>query len=138
VPVLSGLKLSPNRFSLAGQRVHGHCVKPTAKNKRRPACTRQVTLSIRYTLNAATTVRFRIDGSLPGRKVAGRCVTPTSKNSKHKKCTRRITLPGSIAQAGKAGTNSLVLARKLGPGSYTLTATPTGGVPQRFTFKIVP
>jgi hypothetical protein len=137
-PVLSELKLSPSRFSLAGRRVNGHCVKPTAKNKRRLACTRQVTLSIRYTLNTATTVSFRIDGSVPGRKVAGRCVTQTSKNSKQKKCTRRITLRGSIAQAGKAGTNSLVLARKLGPGSYTLAVTPTGGVPRHVTFKIVP
>jgi len=136
--VLSGLTLSPNSFSVAGRTVKGHCVKPTAKNKRQPACKRKVTLTIHYTLNTATTVTFRIDGSVPGRKVAGRCVRQTSKNRNHNKCTRRITLPGSIGQAGKAGTDSVVLGRKLGPGSYTLAATPTSGVPQHITFKILP
>ena len=135
--MLTGLKVSPNIFSLAGRKVSGHCVKPTAKNKRRPSCTRHVTLTIRYTLNGATTVTFRIDGRVSGRKVAGRCVTQTSKNHNHKKCTRHITIPGSLARAAKAGTNSFPLRRKLGPGRYTLTATPTGGATQHTTLKIV-
>jgi hypothetical protein len=95
-------------------------------------------LTIRYTLNTATTVTFRIAGTLPGRKVAGRCVTQTSRNHKRKKCTRQVTLPGSTTQAGKAGANSLLLGPKMRPGNYTLTATPTGGFPQHITFKIIP
>ena len=85
--------------------------------RRGPACTRQVTLSIRYRLNTATTVTFKIDGSVQGPKVADRCVAQTSKHRNDKKCMRRITLPGSIAHAGKAGANSLVLSRRLGSGS---------------------
>ena len=113
-------------------------MKPTKKNKRRQACTRKVTLTIRYTLNTATTVTFRITGTLPGHKLAGRCVTQTRNNRHHKKCTRHITLPGSTTKAGKGGTNRLLLVRKFVPGSYTLTVTPTKGAPQHVTFKIIP
>jgi predicted outer membrane repeat protein len=137
VPVLSALTLSPRSFSLAGRKVGRRCVKPTKKSKRRPACTLPVKLAISYTLNTATTVTFRISGTLPGRKVAGRCAMQTRKNRTQKKCARRVTLPGSTVQAGKAGANSLLLGPKLGPGSYTLTATPTGGLPERITFKII-
>ena len=47
------------------RKVGRRCVKPTKKSKRRQACTRKVTLTIRYTLNTATTVAFRITGTLP-------------------------------------------------------------------------
>ena len=43
-----------------------------------------------------------------------------------------------MTQAGNAGTNSLGLAPKLGPGSYPLTATPTDGASQHVTFRIIP
>ena len=98
---------------------------------------REVTLTIRYTLNTATTITFKITGRRSGRKLAGRCVTQTRKNRKQKKCTRRITLHGSITQNAKTGADHLVLARKLAPGNYTLTATATNGASQHTTFKIV-
>ena len=138
VPLLSGLTVSPRSFSLAGREVGRRCVKPTQKNKHRPACIRQATLTVHYTLSTGTTVTFRIAGRLPGRTVADRCVAQTIGNRHDKKCTRGITVRRPTAQAGKAGANTVLLARKLAPGSYTLTVTPTGGAPQHITFKIVP
>jgi glucose/arabinose dehydrogenase len=136
-PLLSGLNVSPRSFSLAGQKRGRRCVKPTKKNKHGLPCIRKVTLTVQYTLSTATTVTFKIAGRLPGRRVAGRCVAQTTGNRHHEKCTRGITLHGASAQAGKAGANTLRLVRNLAPGSYTLTATPTGGVPQHVTFNIV-
>jgi glucose/arabinose dehydrogenase len=138
VPQVSGLKVSPRSFSVAGRKLGRRCVKPTNENKHRRACIRKVKLTVHYTLSTTTTVTFRIAGRLRGRSFAGRCVAETARNRHHRKCTRGITLRGPIAQAGKAGANTLLLARRLAPGSYTFTATPTGGSPQRITFKIVP
>ena len=67
-----------------------------------------------------------------------RCVAQTTVNRHHKKCTRQITRRGATTQAGEAGANTMLLGRKLAPGIYTLTATPTAGAPQRITFRIVP
>ena len=137
LPALSDLQVSPRSFSLAGRRLHGRCVEPTNKNKHRPTCMREVTLTIRYTVNTATTITFKITGRLPGRELAGRCVTQTRKNRRQKKCTRPIALRGSITQNAKTGADHLVLARKLAPGNYTLTATAADGPPHHTTFKIV-
>jgi glucose/arabinose dehydrogenase len=132
-----GLKVSPRSFSLGGRKVGRRCVKPTQKNKHHPACLRKVTLTVHYTLISATTVTFRIARRLRGRTVAGRCVAQTTGNRHHKKCTRQMTLRGATTQAAKAGGNTVLLGRKLAPGSYTLTVTLTGGVPHHITFKIV-
>jgi hypothetical protein len=146
VPALSGLRVSPHKFSLAGRRVKGHCVKPTAKNHGNKHCRRAIKLKISYTLSAAATVTFTLKKKAPGRKVKGRCVKPTKKNRKHKRCHRLIGLHGSITLTGKAGNNSFTFngklaGHKLAPGSYQLTATPTAGgrtgTPQRATFKLV-
>ncbi len=138
VPLLTGLKVSQRSFSLAGRKVGRRCVKLTEKNKHRPACIRKVTLTVHYALSTAATVTFTIARRLRGRRLAGRCVAQTTANRHHKKCTRQLTLRGATTQAGKAGANTLLLARKLAPGIYTLTATPAGGGPQHITFKIVP
>jgi glucose/arabinose dehydrogenase len=137
-PLLSGLKVSPGSFSLAGQKIGRRCVKPTKRNTHRPACIRKVTLTVHYSLSTATTVTFRIAGLVPGRRLAGRCVAQTAANRHHKKCTRQITPREATTQVAKAGANTMLLRRKLAPGSYTLTATPTGGAPQHIPFKIVP
>jgi glucose/arabinose dehydrogenase len=136
-PLLSGLTVAPRSFSLAGRLVGRRCVKATKTNKRRPGCIRNVLLTVHYTLSIATTVTFRIVGRLRGRRIASRCVAQTAGNRNHQKCTRGITLRGPRPQAGRAGANTLLLTRRLAPGSYTLTATPTGGAPQHVTFKIV-
>jgi hypothetical protein len=92
------------------------------------------------------TVTFTLTGTAPGRNVKGRCVKPTKRNLKRRKCTRPVTLRGSIVQTGSAGKNSFVFTgriggKKLGPGTYQLSATPSAngqtGAPQTVTFKIV-
>jgi hypothetical protein len=140
---LSNLRVSPSKFSLAGRKVKGHCVKPTKKNKNHRRCRRPITLRVSYTLNVAGTVTFTLKRQAPGRKVKGRCVTPTRKNRKHRKCTRLVSVRGKIVKSGKAGANQFSFNGKigghtLGPGTYELIATPTRGNSRKVTFKIVP
>jgi DNA-binding beta-propeller fold protein YncE len=134
--VLRGLKVSPTTFSAAGRRVGGRCVKATGHNARRPACTRMAKLTISYTLSGAATVRLKITGRSAGRERGGRCVAEAPGNSGDKRCTRPTTVRQSTA-TGNTGANHLVVSRKLAPGEYTLTATPTGGAPEHVTFRIV-
>ena len=140
-PTVSGLGVSPKKFSLAGRLVKGRCVNQTKKNQRNKRCTRPIELQIRYTVNGPVTVTFTLTGKAPGRKVSGRCVKQTNKNRKHAKCSRRVTIQGELVTTGKAGANSFMFngtigGHKLGPGTYQLTATPTGGQPQNVTFLI--
>ena len=141
-PTLSALKVSPKAFSLAGRKVHGKCVKPTAKNSGKPRCRRRAKLTISYTLSTASTVTFTLKRQGAGRKINGRCVKPTHKNRKRNRCTRLITLPGRITRTGTAGANRFtfggtIAGHKLGPGTYQLTAKPNQGGPRRVTFKLV-
>jgi Tol biopolymer transport system component len=135
-PVLSGLRVSPNSASGAGRRVKGRCVKQTKKNRHRKPCRRNVKLSLGYTLNGNVQVTFKLARKFSGRKVKGRCVRQTKKNRKHKRCTKTVAA-GSFTRAGAGGANTLTLKRKLKPGSYVLTVTPTGGASQKTTFEIV-
>jgi hypothetical protein len=141
VPTLSGLKVSPHKLSLAGRKVSGKCVKPTSKNSRDPSCRRRVKLKISYTLNGAATVTFTLERKAAGRKVNGKCVKPTGKHQQP--CKRMVTVPGELVKSGATGDNTFTFdgkigGHKLGPGSYQLTATPTGGKPSQISFKIVP
>ena len=145
-PVLSALRASPRKLSIAGRRVNGKCVEQTAKNAGHKSCRRPVKLSITYTLDAPATVTFTLKRSSPGRRVNGKCVKPTSKNRKHKRCTQLVTVPGKITTDGFAGTGRFTFTgqiggTRIGPGSYQITATPsaggTNGTPQNVTFQIV-
>lgn len=66
----------------------------------------------------------------PGRVVAAKCLSAQRANRAHKRCTRYITI-GSFTVQGQRGPNSLPFTgvlpvrRRLAPGSYKLTATPT-------------
>jgi hypothetical protein len=135
-PALSSLSVSPRKASGDGRRVKGKCVKRTKKNRTRKHCRRQVKLRITYTLNGNVRVTFKLTRKFSGRKVKGSCVRQTKKNRKHKRCTKLVAA-GSFTKAGTGGANSFTLKRKLKPGSYVLTATPTGGASQKVTFKIV-
>jgi 6-phosphogluconolactonase (cycloisomerase 2 family) len=140
---LSKLRVFPSKFSLAGRKVKGRCVTPTRKNNANKRCRRPIKLRVSYALNVPGAVTFTLKLQALGRRVNGRCVKPTSKNSKHRKCTRLVNLRGKIVQTGKAGTsqfsfNGKIGGHQLGPGSYELIATPTGGRPKKVTFKIVP
>jgi CSLREA domain-containing protein len=75
-----------------------------------------------------------------------RCVAPTKKLRHAKHCTRTVTL-GSFSRNAAAGANGVPFngrlnGRKLKPGSYRLTASPTDpsgnhGAPASVSFKIV-
>ena len=139
---LSNLKVTPGKSSLAGRTVNGRCVKPTKKNNGNPHCTRPVKLKISYTLNAGATVKFTFELRTAGRTVNGKCVRQTAKNHGKKKCTLIKKLAGSITKSGSSGANSFTFDGKLGghklnPGTYQLTATPSGGGSQTVTFKIM-
>ena len=141
-PSLSALRVSPHRLSVAGRKVNGRCVKLAAKNSSAKSCRRAIKLTISYALNGPATVTITLELKAPGRKVAGRCVKQTSHNDKHAKCTRLVPIHGSIVETAVAGTNSFVFngkigGRTLGPGTYQVTATPTGGAPQTTTFTIL-
>ena len=142
-PAISSLRISPKRFSLAGRRVNGRCVKPTRHNHGDKHCTRPSTLRISYTLNVAATVTLTLKRQAPGHKVNGRCVKPTTKNRRHRKCTRLVNAPGKLTLAGHAGANQSAFGGKigghqLGLGTYQLIATPAGGSSRAVTFKLAP
>jgi hypothetical protein len=146
VPRLSGLHVSSHRVSIAGRKVGGRCVAPTKQNERHKYCRRPVKLKLTYTLNQAATITLTLRQRAPGRKVKGRCAKRTKKNHKQARCTRLVAVPGSITLAGKSGPNEFAFAgriggRRLGPGSYQLTASPAAnghtGTPQAVTFRIV-
>jgi hypothetical protein len=140
-PVLSALRISPTNFSLAGHLVNGRCVQPTKTNNRNKECHRAISLRVSYTLNERATDTFTLKRQAPGRKVNSRCVQPTDKNSKHRQCARLIAVRGMLVMTGKAGVNHFTFngkigGRTLGPGSYELIATPTGGQPRAVAFKL--
>jgi hypothetical protein len=141
-PSLSGLRVAPQKLSITGRKVNGKCVKPTKKNGSDTRCSRAIELKISYTLNVADTVTFTLTHTAPGRRVNGKCVKPTIKNKHDKKCTRLIGVHGQLVETGNAGANSFsfngkIGGRKLAPGTYQLTATPTGGNSRSVTFTIV-
>jgi hypothetical protein len=140
---VSRLRVTPRTFSLSGRRVNGRCVKATRHNHSNTPCRRAIRLHVSYTLDAAATVTFTLRRQAVGRHVNGRCVKLTGKNRKHTKCTRLINLHGKIVRRGKTGANHFTWGAKigrhaLGPGTYQLIATPTGGNATRTTFKVVP
>ncbi len=142
VAAMSALAVSPKSVSVAGRRVAGKCVKPTAKNMGDPPCQRAFELTVSYKLSLGDTVAFTFARQAPGRKVSGRCVQPSAKNRNDPPCTRLVPEPGKITQTGTAGANSLrfngrIGGHLLGPGSYQLTATPRGGTAHGVAFKIV-
>jgi hypothetical protein len=143
---VSGLRVTPAKFSVAGRRVGGRCVKATRANRGRPRCSLPIALRVTFTLNEPGTVVIRVTRKAPGRRVVGRCVTPTRKNRRHMRCTRFILLPGAVTLTAAAGANAFtfdgrIAGRALGPGTYELTAAPSGatqnGTSQTATFQLV-
>jgi hypothetical protein len=140
---ISSLRVFPERFSLAGRRVNGRCVKPTRQNQSNEQCRRPTALRISYTLNVGATVTLTLKRRLAGRKDNDRCVKPTTKNRTHRKCTRLVNVPGRLRLAGRAGANHSTFSGKigghqLGPGAYQLIATPAGSSSSAVSFKITP
>lgn len=102
--------------------------------------------TFRFTVNESSTVRFAFGQTLPGRKFKGRCVAQTASNRNRTPC-KRLARRGSLSFRATAGAHALNFrgrlsrARKLRPGSYTLTMSATNSVGQRairtLTFTIV-
>jgi hypothetical protein len=138
---ISGLRVSPRKFSIAGRKVRRQCVEPSKQNQHNEPCRRPIRLKLTYTLNEAATVTFKLARQTPGRKVRGKCVQQT-KNNKHKKlCWRYVPIHGSIVKAAMAGANSFTFngwigRYRLAPGAYQLIATPSFGSARTVTFRI--
>ncbi len=101
--------------------------------------------TFRYTLNTPATVTLKFTQTASGRKVGKSCVAQTKKNKGKRSCTRTI-VAGTLAVAGKVGTNKvpfaghLSAAKKLAPGRYTVIVTATNAtgssVAQKLRFTI--
>jgi hypothetical protein len=143
IPVLSKLRVQPQMFLLAGRKVNGRCVKLTRKNKAHKHCRLPIRLRVSYALNLAASVTFTLELQASGRMVNGHCVKPETRNRKYPRCTRLVGRGGNLTRKGKAGANSFIFGAKMigrrpGPGSYQLTATPSGGTPKKVSFKLRP
>jgi len=135
-PAVSKLSVSPHRFSAAGRKVHGKCVKLSKKNKGDKACQLSIRLKATYTLNAAVKVSFKLALQTTGRKVSGKCVKATRKNKHHSKCTLPVSVHKTITRSGVVGSNTFSFTGKLAAGTYKLTVTPAGGTSQTVTFRV--
>ena len=115
-PVVSGLRISPAKFSLTGRKAGRHCVKQTKKNAHKKQCRLVARLRISYTLNVEDKVTF------------------TVKRKGH-------LLHGKIAKSGAVGANRFTFAGRVGghalrAGKYQLIATPTHGKVASKTFTL--
>jgi len=141
-PTVSRLRVSPHKFSLAGRLVKRHCVAPTGHTGASKPCRRAVSLRVTYKLNVAAGVVITIARETAGRAVKGRCVAPSRRNSSRRACPRFLPVRGKITRGGSAGANRFVFngrigRRSLGPGTYQLIATPTGGRSTKVTFEVL-
>jgi len=145
-PTLSALGVSPRKFTFTGRFVKGRCVAVTGGNRTSSVCARAIALRVGYKLTVAGRVGFTIKQQLTGRVVKGRCVPVTRPNHKQRGCTRLIPLIGSFTRTTAGGSKSFTFNRQLGgrklrPGRYLLTATPTAngrtGDAQSISFEIL-
>jgi hypothetical protein len=131
--VLSGLKVSPSAF-----RAGSSLARISAS---------RIGTKITFTLSKNAKVQLRFAKAEPGRLVANTCRKPSRANRVRPQCTRFVTV-GSVTVQGRSGPNTVAFAgrlsrtRRLSPGSYKLTATPTDnarntGQPRSARLKIV-
>jgi hypothetical protein len=130
-PAIGELKVSPSTFRAAAS---GGSVARKAP----------VGTNVSYVLSAKAKVLFKVERAAPGRKRGGKCRRP-SNETKGKRCTRYAAVKGSFSHSGKPGRNRFkfrgrMTARKLAPGRYRLTGTPSAsgqkGARARVSFRI--
>jgi FG-GAP repeat len=132
-PVLSKLKISPSTFR------RGSSLARISKSRKGTR--------ISFALSATAKVKLSFAKAEPGRTVAKTCRKPSRSNRGKPRCTRYVTV-GSLTVRGRKGANTVSFAgrlsrvRRLSPGSYKLTATPTDtahntGRPRTAKLKIV-
>jgi hypothetical protein len=132
-PVLSKLKISPSTFR------RGSSLAKVSKSRKGTKIT--------FALSKTAKVKLSFAKAEPGRKVAKTCRKPSRANRLKRRCTRYVTV-GSFTVQGRSGPNTVSFAgrlsrsKRLSPGSYKLTATPTDaahntGQPRTAKLKIV-
>ena len=115
-PRLSELKISPRTFR-------------TGTSLPRIARSRTGT-RITFTLSRTAKVALSFAQAEPGREAAKTCKRTNRSNLAKRRCTRYVTV-GSFMVQGRSGPNTVSFAgtisrsKRLSPGSYKLTATPT-------------
>lgn len=101
-----------------------------------------------FSLNETATYVLAFTRTVTGRKVKGHCVPQTRGNRRKPRCPRAVPA-GSLRSGGHAGINNvafqgrLTRARRLSPGSYTVTIVATDALsqrskPQQLSFTIAP
>jgi hypothetical protein len=134
-PLATPAKATSLAFRPATFRAAGKGASVAARKKPKPP---PVGSTVRYRLDKASRVTFTVEQVTSGRRRGKSCVAPTKALRKAKKCTRYVVKPGSFMHSGKAGANSFrftgrLSGRKLGAGSYRLTATPATAQGRRAT-----
>ena len=135
-PGISKLRVSPGKFSAAGRKVHGRCVRASQKPKLHNGCQLAVHLTATYTLNVAVEVSLNLSLETTGRDVGGRCVKATRKNRRKHKCALPVSVHTTITRSGAVGSNRSSFTVKLAAGIYRLVATPAGGTSLTATFRV--
>ena len=130
-PLLSALSVSPARFRAA---------------RRGPSNPPRAGARVRYTLSEPARFTARVERAASGRRAGRRCVSPRRAKRGARRCVRYITLRGSIAHAGRAGSNTFrfsgrLRGRSLRPGRYRLRGVATDAAgnssrPRRTRFRI--
>lgn len=141
-PSITGLRLTPRAFRVAGRR---KTARPRASVKRRRA---RAGSRIRLRASEPLQAIFVVQRKLRGRRVGRRCVKPRRALAKARRCTRlrkvgaftrAIAAPGAavLPFSGRLG------KRRLRPGGYRLSATGVDAAgnataePRRAPFRIV-
>jgi hypothetical protein len=95
---------------------------------------------VKFTLNTAAKVTFKLQRKTRGTKSGAKCVKRTGSHRHGASCSRLVSVTGAPKSvSGKSGSNSesWTPSKKLAAGSYVLTATPSHGkaVTKTFTVK---
>lgn len=124
-PVITGLRLAPKKFRVAGKARKRGGAKAAAR-KRRPLPTGS---TIRFRASEPLRATFTVERRLPGRRAGKRCLKPGKALRKAKRCARFAPVKGfrfdrQVARAGKAAIqfSGRIGKRRLKPGNYRLSA----------------
>ena len=142
LPTMSKLNIAPRTFRAASR---GPSFGSAPRGGKHPAGAQ-----VRFRLNEAATVRFKVDRLVTGRQDRHgnntSCDPTTARNAKRSRCTRRIALPGSLNIRGLTGANKVgftgrLRGKPLAPGRYEFVAVPTSngktGAAKTVRFRIV-
>jgi hypothetical protein len=95
---------------------------------------------VKFTLSASARVTFKLQRKTRGTKSGSKCVARKGSSHRHgSSCTRLVGAIGAPkAVSGTTGANSVswTPSKKLGAGSYVLSATPSHGKTSTKTFTI--